>query len=174
MRYMLQVILILFMGLLSITSSLSAASIIPEPKSVPIIIEFRDEGTNAKRTERFIWDSIRYNEEQFWPVTELPRGREADWNISRLLPTELSANDPKGIKAVRVKGEKDLWLVGSRQVRFRFTAFGIDSPDKRQGEANRQTHEAEDLGLADLLAEEEAKEDAGFLEVDRNVTQWSS
>ena len=32
-------------------------------------------------------------------------------------------------------------------------------PDQRQGDvANRQTHEAEDLGLADLLKEEEAKD----------------
>ena len=79
--------------------------------------------------------------------------------MSRLLPTELTANDPKGIRVVRVEGSDDLWQVSARRVRFRFQAFGIESPDQSQGDvANRQTHEAEDLGLADLLKEEDAKD----------------
>ena len=154
---LLTILVFLSLGFFTISTA-QAVSLVQEPKTVPIIIQYREAVSGAVKTERFLWDSERFDVEQFWPVTEVSRGRDSKWSMNRLLPTELTANDPQGIKIVRVAGEKDLWQVSARRVRFRFSAFGIESPDQRQGDvADRQTHEAEDLGLADILAEEDAK-----------------
>ena len=154
---LLTILVFLSLGFFTISTA-QAVSLVQEPKTVPIIIQYREAVSGAVKTERFLWDSERFDVEQFWPVTEVSRGRDSKWSMNRLLPTELTANDPQGIKIMRVAGEKDLWQVSARRVRFRFSAFGIESPDQRQGDvADRQTHEAEDLGLADILAEEDAK-----------------